>query len=354
MDVNEYLPERVNTGKWLPGYTLDVLGRLDAGAEIVLPICSLGTPYEEAARLGDLLLPPLFHEALDEQLAARIVERIGQCFPLHELGGEERGSRPSVRVEELGRRELGRAERPAVLAFSVDTAVEEHGPHLPLATDTIQSYAVLRRLAGEFAGLRLGPPVEYGQLTWGLPFGFSIDLTAELVEEYVRRVTNAMIDWLRPEAIYVVDVHGSIVHRRAIVAGLERSRAGKWAFRWLYEPLVEFTSARGDQHAGGVETALVEYAGGELVDKRWWPARIDEIAAGQMTLETAVELGADLPRWFEQVRGSRLNGVVGKIGNYHEVDAEVMFERMLDLARRDVEKLMAGRGAGHAAGAEPW
>ena len=45
--------------------------------------------------------------------------------------------------------------RPRILAFSVDTAVEEHGPHLPLATDRIQSYAVLAKLAEETAGLAL-------------------------------------------------------------------------------------------------------------------------------------------------------------------------------------------------------
>jgi creatinine amidohydrolase len=229
------------------------------------------------------------------------------------------------------------------LAFSVDTAVEEHGPHLPLATDTIQSYAVLTRLAAEFDRFVPGPPIEYGQLTWGLPFGFSIDITAELLTEYVRRFTNAVLDWQRPQAVYVVDVHGSLVHHRAIVAGLEQSRAERWLFRWLHEPLAEFASQRGDQHAGGVETALVEHVSRDLLAPEWWPDRIDELAAEQMSLQTAVELAFDLPRFIEYVEQHRPNGIVGDIRNYSRIDATVMFKRMQHLARADVEMLLDGR-----------
>jgi creatinine amidohydrolase/Fe(II)-dependent formamide hydrolase-like protein len=95
---------------------------------------------------------------------------------------------------------------------------------------------------------------------------------------------------LRSLALYVVDGHGSIIHRSAIQAGLAASHCPRWMFRWLHEPLVEFAGARGDQHAGGVETALVQRVSPDLVDPHWWPHRIDELAAGQMTMESAVEL----------------------------------------------------------------
>lgn len=36
-----------------------------------------------------------------------------------------------------------------------------------------------------------GPPLEYGQLTWGLPFGMSIDITAALLTRYVRGYVDA-------------------------------------------------------------------------------------------------------------------------------------------------------------------
>jgi len=237
----------------------------------------------------------------------------------------------------------------------VDTAVEEHGPHLPLATDTIQSYSVLNGLASEIDGFVTGPPVDYGHLTWGLPFGMSIDLTPRLVSRYVQGFTNAVLEWARPEAIYVVDVHGSIVHRKAIVAGLKASRADRWAFRWLHDSLVEFASERGDQHAGGVETALVEHVSPQLLDSDWWPERIDRIAAGEMTLEQAVGLTENIEEFFRFAETGTPNGIVGQIKNYRSLDADLMFQRMLSVARQDVTRLLAGGShINHDAGESPW
>ncbi|GIT28137.1 MAG: hypothetical protein Ct9H300mP1_01830 [Planctomycetaceae bacterium] len=114
----------------------------------------------------------------------------------------------------------------------------KHGPHLPLATDTLQSYAVLERLAAERDGVVIAPPVDYGQLTWGLPFGMSIDITAALLTRYVPGVfANAIVDWLQPAAAYVVDVHGSIVHRTAIQDGLAASNIDHWSFPLVARPV---------------------------------------------------------------------------------------------------------------------
>lgn len=348
--LSNYLPQRVNQGPWVTAYTLPRLGQREPGPW-VLPICSLATSYERLAELGDRLLPPLFHEALDEPLKREIVERIAQCFPSYD---PQRQGEGDLQVVELPRGELPASPRPRVLAFSVDTAVEEHGPHLPLATDTIQSYGALRRVAERLDGLSLARPVEYGQLTWGLPFGFSVDLTAELLRQYVAGYARAVDRWLAPEALYVVDVHGSIVHRRAIVEGLRDSGVGRWAFRWLHEPLAEFASQRGDQHAGGVETAMVEQVSPDLLDRQWWPERIEELAASQMSFETAVELTPDLPAFTQHVEQHRLNGIVGDILNYRRLDGALLMERVVELAREDVELLLAGDSPAQGAGENLW
>ena len=227
-----------------------------------------------------------------------------------------------------------------MLAFSVDTAVEEHGPHLPLATDRIQSYLVLSRLLPEFPGLQLAPPVDYGHLTWGLPLGLSIDITTALVTRYVAAFAAALQRWARPQSLYVVDVHGSPVHRQAIQDGLAASGVQRWAFRWLYEPLVEFASERGDQHAGGVETAMVEQASPGLLDDRWWPDRLDELAMSEMSFELALELTPNLEQFIEYAETQPWNGIVGRVQNYHDVEGAEMLERSVQLARRDVEGLL--------------
>lgn len=340
-DPAAYLPRKVNNGSWFTAYTFNELEKRIGANRIVLPICSLGTPVEELAALAPLVLPPLYHEALDDGLKASLLDRIRHCFPYYKGTRKRAEIEVSFNVVELERREISPpVVRPRVLAFSVDTAVEEHGPHLPLATDTIQSYAVLEELALEIDGFVAGPPVDYGHLTWGLPFGLSIDLTPPLLTRYVTGFANAMLDWISPEAFYVVDVHGSIVHRSAIQEGLAASRCSKYAFRWLHDPLVEFAGERGDQHAGGVETALVEFIGKDLVDPKWWPGRIDEIADGEMDMDEAIRLSPDLGKFVERVESGPCNGIVGKIRNYHDLDASEMMGRMLAVAREDVEGLL--------------
>lgn len=347
VDAFDFVPAGVNTGAWLTGYTLDELRLRIERERVVLPVCSMGTAASQLTRLAPLVLPPLYHEAFvnDAALKPALLDRIQDCFPYHVDSGRRNDTRCRLEVVELPASPpdpIGDSTR--IVAFSVDTAVEEHGPHLPLATDVIQSYGVLKRLADEFDGFVVAPPADYGHLTWGLPFGLSIDATPPLLTRYVRGYVNGIADWLSPEAVYVVDVHGSPVHRAAIEAGLESSRCDRWAFRWLHEPLVEFAGDRGDQHAGGVETALVELINPGLLDSRWWPSRLDEIAAGQMTLDRAVELSGDLPEFIRVAESSQLNGVVGDIGNYERVDAAEMMTRMLDAARADVKALMEDGG----------
>ena len=337
------LPAMVNEGSCLTGYTLDALLNRARDDRIVLPVCSLGTPATSLASLAPLVLPPLYHEALDEDLKAVLLARIHQCFPFYHDTSRRNDTPVDFEIVELPvERKIDTPpnDPPQVLAFSVDTAVEEHGPHLPLATDTIQSYAVLERLANEFEGFVVGPPADYGHLTWGLPFGFSIDLTPPLVSRYVTGFANAVADWFSPKAMYVVDVHGSIVHRNAIQEGLRNSRVERHTFRWLHEPLVEFSGDRGDQHAGGVETALVEHINPDLVDRRWWPARVDDLAERQMSMDHAVELSSDLPRFIEQVEAQSLNGIVGDVRNYFDVEASQMMQRMMHVAREDVRALV--------------
>ena len=340
MDVlRSYIPRTVNQGPWLTAYSLYELKTRTARQRIVLPICSLGTPFGELANLGEFVLPPLYHDALEGDLKGQLIEQVFRCFPY--LAGTRHANdcATSIEVVELPPARHAAPSKPRILSFSADTAVEQHGPHLPLATDTIQSYLVLSRLAEEVDGFVVGPPVEYGHLTWGLPFGMSIDITPNLLTRYVTGFTNAMQDWLQPEAMYVVDVHGSIVHRTAILDGLKASSVERYAFRWLYDPIVEFASDRGDQHAGGVETAMVELANPSLIDHRWWPARIDKLAAQQMDLATAIDLTPDLTRFVEHVEAHSFNGIVGDVRNYYNVDAPTMLARMLEVARADLKQL---------------
>jgi creatinine amidohydrolase/Fe(II)-dependent formamide hydrolase-like protein len=349
--LNSYLPQKINSGRWITAYTLFALRDLPKQTEFILPIASLGTPYSAYEELGEFLLPPLFHEALDPSIKQPIIDRIHRCFPDY---AHPQTNTARLRIVELPVVTPAKANSPDVLAFSVDTAVEEHGPHLPLGTDTVQSYGALAALKEKLgAQFTIGHPLEYGQLTWGLPFGFSVDLTAELLTKYVSGYASAMQNWLQPKSMYVVDVHGSIVHRKAIVAGLEQSHVDQWSFRWLHEPLAEFSSKRNDQHAGGVETALVEFLNPELTDPVWWPGRFEEIEARQLSLAKAVELTPDLDLFIAEAARLDWNGIVGGIENYPSLDAADLFARIMAMAQEDVQQLLAGNPSRNA-GLDLW
>jgi creatinine amidohydrolase/Fe(II)-dependent formamide hydrolase-like protein len=337
-----WLPQEVNAGVWLAHYTVDELEHRIQEERIVLPICPWDTPAEELERLGPLLLPPLYVEALDADLQSELLARIENCFPYVKGSPRRCSARAALEVTSLPRPPCrGLDRRPRVVAFSVDTAVEEHGPHLPLATDRIQSYAVLAQLAEETDGLSLAAPVDYGHLTWGLPRGFSIDITTALLTRYVAQYARALVDRCQADALYVVDVHGSPAHRQAIQEGLAVSGVEHWKFRWLHEPLVEFAADRGDQHAGGVETAVIEAIDQGLLDPRWWPSRIDDLAAGEMSFERALELQENLTEFIAYAESHPWNGIVGRIQNYRDVDGSLMLQRMLEVARQDVRALVA-------------
>ncbi|MCP4507756.1 MAG: hypothetical protein GY826_15365, partial [Fuerstiella sp.] len=49
------------------------------------------------------------------------------------------------------------------------------------------------------------------------------------------------------------------------------------------------------------------------------------------------------------------NGIIGDLANYHALDADVMFTRMLQVAAGDVEALLDGKPAGgQQAGQDLW
>ncbi|WNM28190.1 creatininase family protein [Demequina capsici] len=78
----------------------------------------------------------------------------------------------------------------AILPFG---ALEQHGPHLPLSTDTLQADGLARRLAARFDAI-LMPPVPYGQ-TWdnaGFPGTVSLSAatTTAVCLDLVRAVTG--------------------------------------------------------------------------------------------------------------------------------------------------------------------
>ncbi|MEZ4359925.1 MAG: creatininase family protein [Kofleriaceae bacterium] len=177
-------------------------------------------------------------------------------------------------------------------------SVEPHGPHLPLATDTIISEAACARAAPRLErelGVRalIAPAVPYGVTDYAAGFAGAVSIPAAALTAYL----GAVVDALRAAGfahVCVVNNHLEPEHDAAIRAVLTPARgrgvsvACPLTRRWARTLSVEFKS--GACHAGQYETSIVLAAAPTLVDE---PARAalpevpvslsQQIAAGNTT-----------------------------------------------------------------------
>jgi creatinine amidohydrolase len=134
-----------------------------------------------------------------------------------------------------------------VLAVPVGS-LEQHGPHLPLDTDTRIATALASGLAARCAGVAVAPAVPYGAS--GEHAGFPGTLLvghqalSELLSELVRSARSSFA------GVVVINAHGG--NAEALGELTRRSRAeGDDVLVW------QAVVRGGDAHAGRTETSLV-------------------------------------------------------------------------------------------------
>ena len=126
-------------------------------------------------------------------------------------------------------------------------ATEQHGPHLPLGTDTEIAHALAERLATAVPGACLAPAVPYGASGEHQAFpgtlSIGVDATAHLLVELGRSATETFA------SVLFVCAHGGNAQPLAdAVTQLcaEGRDVRAWSPRWS-----------GDAHAGHLETSLM-------------------------------------------------------------------------------------------------
>lgn len=162
--------------------------------------------------------------------------------------------------------------RPAAVLLPVGS-VEPHGPHLPLATDTILSEAAADRaaplLAEKGIAAVLAPPVPYGVTDFAAGFAGAVSVPAAALTAFLRAVVGAHLA-AGFAHVCLVNNHLEPAHDAAVRAVMEGFPDGAVSVacpltrRWGRTLSAEFKS--GACHAGRYETSLVLAARPALVD----------------------------------------------------------------------------------------
>jgi creatinine amidohydrolase len=152
-------------------------------------------------------------------------------------------------------------------------SVEPHGPHLPLATDTLIGEAAADRAAAllRAKGIRalVAPAIPYGVTDFAAGFAGAVSVPAEALTPFLRAVVQGYLATGFTHAC-LVNNHLEAAHDAAVRAAVEglghrASVACPLARRWARTLSAEFKS--GACHAGAYETSLVLAAAPETVDR---------------------------------------------------------------------------------------
>jgi mycofactocin system creatininase family protein len=125
-------------------------------------------------------------------------------------------------------------------------STEQHGPHLPLSTDTDVAVALAGRLAARRADVLVAPAVPYGSSGEHDGFAGTLSIGAGATELVLVELGRSALRWAR--RMLVVSGHGGNAGPVAAAVALLRAEGRDvraWGPRW-----------RGDAHAGRTETSV--------------------------------------------------------------------------------------------------
>lgn len=151
-----------------------------------------------------------------------------------------------MRLGDLTSPEAGSRTEGRLLAVPLG-ATEQHGPHLPLDTDTRIAVAISEAFASQRDDVVVAPPLAFGSSGEHAGFAGTLSIGQDALETVVVELVRSSDRWA---GVVLVSGHGGNVE--ALQRAVHRLRTeGRRVLAWW--PRIE----GGDAHAGHVETSVM-------------------------------------------------------------------------------------------------